>query len=148
VLAAALRARQPGPYQVQAVIASLHANARTYADTDWALVALAYRQLVEMTGSPVVRLNAAVAIGLADGPLAGLVAIEAVEGLDSYHLLHATRGDLLARASRPEEAAAAFERASALTTNPAEQRQLRKRIDETRGGAVSPVSWEITELPG
>ncbi len=128
VLAQAIAAARPGPYQLQAVIAAEHANARTAADTDWSTIATAYGQLVAITGSPVVRLNQAVAVGMADGPLAGLALLDRVEGLAEYHLLHAAYGDLSARAGRPDEARAAFERALGLTDNPAEQALLRSRI--------------------
>lgn len=132
VLARALRRMQPGPYQLQAVIASHHANARTAADTDWPAITLLYSQLVAMTGSPVVRLNHAIAVSMADGPLAGLALVDDIDGLDSYHLLHSTRGELLARAGDIDGARAEFERALELTDNPAERRHLeRRRADPT-----------------
>jgi RNA polymerase sigma-70 factor (ECF subfamily) len=128
VLAEAMAMLRPGPYQLQAVIAAEHANARTAADTDWPTIATAYAQLAAITGSAVVRLNQAVAVGMADGPLAGLALLDGVEGLDDYHLLHAAYGDLRARAGRPDQARASFERALALTDNHAEQGLLRRRI--------------------
>ncbi len=128
VLAEAMALLRPGPYQLQAVVAAEHANARTAADTDWSTIATAYAQLATITGSPVVRLNQAVAVGMADGPLAGLALLDLVEGLDDYHLLHAAYGDLHARAGRDDRARAAFERALRLTDNPAEQALLRSRI--------------------
>jgi RNA polymerase sigma-70 factor, ECF subfamily len=128
VLATAMKRMTPGPYQMQAVIASRHANARTAADTDWPLIARLYGQLVKMTDSQIVRLNHAAAIAMADGPGAGLAALDGLEGLDSYHLLHATRGELLLRANEPGEAASAFRRARELTVNPAERRHLDGRI--------------------
>ena len=128
VLAAAMAMLRPGPYQLQAVIAAEHANARTAADTDWSTIATAYAQLAAVTGSPVVRLNQAVAVGMADGPLAGLALLDEVAGLDDYHLLHATYGDLHARAGRPDLARPAFERAIALTGNTAERELLRRRL--------------------
>lgn len=132
VLARALRRMQPGPYQLQAVIASHHANARTSADTDWPAIALLYSQLVAMTGSPVVRLNHAIAVAMADGPLAGLALVDDIDGLDGYHLFHSTRGELLARAGDTDGARAEFERALELTDNPAERRHLeRRRADPT-----------------
>ena len=130
VLAEAMAMLRPGPYQLQAVIAAEHANARTAADTDWPTIATAYAQLATITGSPVVRLNQAVAVGMADGPLAGLALLDTVEGLDDYHLLHATYGDLHARAGRPDLARPAFEQALALTGNPAERELLRQRLAE------------------
>jgi RNA polymerase sigma-70 factor (ECF subfamily) len=131
VLAAAMTARRPGVYQVQAVIAALHANARTAADTDWPMIASAYDQLFAMTGSPVVRLNHAVAVAMSDGPRAGLVLLEQIEGLEQYHLLHATRGELLTRDGRTAAAHAAFTTARALTVNDAERRHLDARIAAT-----------------
>jgi RNA polymerase sigma-70 factor (ECF subfamily) len=128
VLATAMQRMAPGPYQMQAVIAGRHANARTAADTDWPLIAALYGQLVQMTPSPVVQLNHAVAIARADGPLAGLAMLDRLDGLASYHLFHAARGELLLRANRPAEAAAAFAKARELTANPAEQRHLDNRI--------------------
>jgi RNA polymerase sigma-70 factor (ECF subfamily) len=128
VLATAMQRMAPGPYQMQAVIAGRHANARTAADTDWPLIAALYGQLVQMTPSPVVQLNHAVAIAMADGPLAGLAMLDRLTGLESYHLFHAARGELLLRANRPAEAAAAFAKARELTANPAEQRHLDNRI--------------------
>ncbi len=132
VLARALRRMQPGPYQLQAVIASQHANARTAADTDWPAITLLYSQLVAMTGSPVVRLNHAIAVAMADGPLAGLALLDDIDGLDGYHLFHSTRGELLARSGDTDGARAEFERALELTDNPAERRHLeRRRADPT-----------------
>lgn len=125
-LGAALRRMSPGSYQLQAMVAALHANAREAADTDWPRIAGLYRHLLAMTGNPVVALNHAVAVAMADGPLAGLELLGAIEGLDDYHLYHASRGELLLRACLP--AREAFERALALAVNPAEQRHLRSRL--------------------
>ncbi len=119
----------PGPYQVQAIIAGHHANARTAADTDWAAIAELYAQLGRMASNPVVELNRAVAIAMADGPLAGLAVLDRLTGLDDYHLFHATRGELLARAGRP--ATASFDRAMQLASNEAERRHLARRAAET-----------------
>jgi RNA polymerase sigma-70 factor, ECF subfamily len=127
VLARAMRRMQPGVYQVQAIIASHHANARTAADTDWPAIVALYAQLVAMTDSAVVRLNHAIAVAMADGPLAGLAMLDRLEGLDSYHLFHSARGELLARAGDMTAARTAFERALTLTDNPAERRHLERR---------------------
>lgn len=127
-LHSAMARMSPGPYQVQAIIAGHHANARTAADTDWSAIAELYAQLGRMAPNPVVELNRAVAISMADGPLAGLAVLDRLTGLDEYHLFHATRGELLARAGRP--AAASFERALQLTSNEAERRHLERRADE------------------
>jgi RNA polymerase sigma-70 factor, ECF subfamily len=128
VVRASMRQRQPGPYQVQSMIAAYHANARTAAETDWPTIARLYAQLLAMTASPVVALNHAVAVAMADGPLAGLSLLDQIVGLDNYHLLHAARGELLVRAERHGEAVAAFERALTLTANHAEQRHLTRRL--------------------
>jgi RNA polymerase sigma-70 factor, ECF subfamily len=133
VLRAAMRQMQPGHYQLQAVIASYHANARTTADTDWSAIASVYRQLVAMTQSPVIALNHAAAISMADGPAAGLVALDAIANIDSlenYHLLHATRADFYRRLDRPGEATASYRKALVLTNNVAEQRFLKRRLAE------------------
>ena len=132
VLLRAIRQMRPGPYQLQAVIARHHAIARTAADTDWPAIVAAYGQLSAMTDSPVVRLNHAVAIAMADGPHAGLAALELVDGLENYHLVHAVRGELLARAGRPDDATEAFTAAIARTTNEAERRHLTRRRAATR----------------
>jgi RNA polymerase sigma-70 factor, ECF subfamily len=121
---------RPGPYQVQALIAAQHANARTAADTDWGLIVRLYAQLVHMTPSPVVALNHAVAVAMADGPPAGLQLLNQLSGLDEYHLFHSSKGELLRRSGRTVEAAAAFGTALALTSNTAERRLLQQRIDK------------------
>jgi RNA polymerase sigma-70 factor (ECF subfamily) len=136
VLAQALQRMRPGIYQLQAVIAAHHANAPTAADTDWPAITSAYRQLVAMTGSPVVALNHAAAVAMADGPAAGLAVLEEAQtrwgpgALDGYHLFHATRADLLRRLGRGHEALAGYRRALALTPNPTERRFLQRRADE------------------
>lgn len=127
-LHSAMTRMAPGPYQVQAIIAGHHANARTAADTDWSAIAELYAQLGRMAPNPVVELNRAVAISMADGPLAGLAVLDRLTGLEGYHLFHSTRGELLARAGRP--AAASFERALQLTSNEAERRHLERRAAE------------------
>jgi RNA polymerase sigma factor (sigma-70 family) len=114
----------PGPYVLQAAIASCHARARTAADTDWARIAALYGELARVNPTPVVELNRAVALGMAFGPAAGLEAVEALAAepsLKGYHLLPSVRGDLLARLGRGAEAKAAFEQAAALTRNARER---------------------------
>ncbi len=131
-LAAAIVKMQPGPFQVQALIASKHSNAATSADTDWPEIVRLHDQLVAMADSPVVRLNRAVASAMADGPLAGLGLVDelmAATQLHRYHLLHATRAELLLRVGRFDEARAAFLRARTLAANPGEQRHLERRIE-------------------
>lgn len=135
VLLRALRQMRPGPYQLQAIIARHHAVAPSPADTDWPAIVTAYAQLVAITGSPVARLNHAVAVAMADGPEAGLAALDRIDGLDRYHLFHAARGELLARAGRPSDASAAFTTALALTTNEAERRHLVRRRSAAEAGA-------------
>jgi RNA polymerase sigma-70 factor (ECF subfamily) len=133
VLQAALRAARPGPYQLQAVIASCHAAAETAADTDWAMIARVYGQLARIAPSPVVELNRAVAVGMAQGPEAGLALMDSLaegEALSGYHLLAAARADLLRRLGRQAEAADAYGQALALAGTEAERRYLARRQAE------------------
>ncbi|HEY3091016.1 MAG TPA: RNA polymerase sigma factor [Jatrophihabitantaceae bacterium] len=137
LLDAAMRHGQPGPYQVQAAIAACHASAPTAADTDWAQIALLYGRLRELTASPVVELNRAVAVAMVEGPAAGLELVDALESarsLRDYHLLPATRADLLRRLGRQQEAAAAYQEALALVPTDAERRFLRRRLAELTAG--------------
>ncbi|MFJ9116760.1 RNA polymerase sigma factor [Streptomyces sp. NPDC102394] len=132
-----LRRGRPGPYQIQAAIAACHANAATADDTDWADIAALYGALLRFVPSAVVRLNRAVAVGMSEGPGAGLALVAEVERdgeLADYHLLPATRADLLRRAGRTAEAAAAYERALELVRNDAERRFLRRRLAQCRPG--------------
>jgi RNA polymerase sigma-70 factor (ECF subfamily) len=114
-----------GPYVIQAAIASLHAE----AECDWPQIALLYSELGRLTGSPVVELNRAIAVAEVDGPEAGLRIVEAL-GLDDYRYLHSTRGELLRRLGRTDEALAAYRRARALTADGAERRFLERRLGE------------------
>ncbi|MDN4475977.1 sigma-70 family RNA polymerase sigma factor [Demequina sp. SYSU T00192] len=116
VLGRALAMRRLGPWQVQALVAAEH----TRATTDWARIVRYYDLLIGMTPGPVPRLSRAVAVAEVEGAAVGLAAIDAIEGLDGYHLLHAARADLLERAGEPAAARLAWERAAALATNPAE----------------------------
>ncbi len=120
----------PGPYTVQARIAAVHAEAATAGDTDWDRIVRLYEWHTTIAPSPIVELNLAVAIAMRDGPEAGLAAIDAIEGLDDYHPLHAARADLLRRLGREAEAATAYERALALAANPVERRFLERRLAE------------------
>ncbi|MCX4631615.1 RNA polymerase sigma factor [Streptomyces sp. NBC_01443] len=116
-----------GPYSVQAAIAGCHAEAVRYEDTDWATIATLYGRLVELVPSPVVELNRAVAVSMAEGPEAALPLVDALAeepALRAYHLLPSVRGDLLERLGRREEARAEFERAASLTRNAREQALL------------------------
>jgi RNA polymerase sigma-70 factor (ECF subfamily) len=136
LLDGALRAGRPGPYQVQAAIAACHATAPTADRTDWPQIAALYRTLAEFLPTPVVELNYAVAVGMARGPEAGLRLVAALETsgqLAGYHLLPATRADLLRRLGRRHEAAAAYREALELTSTDAERRYLGRRLAETSG---------------
>jgi RNA polymerase sigma-70 factor (ECF subfamily) len=129
VLDQALRLRRPGPYLIQAAIAALHAQAPTWDATDWPQIAGLYAELERHDPSPVVTINRAVAVGFADGPAAGLRILDEldVDGrLGRYLPLHAARADLLRRAGDAGGAYAAYERAIALTDNPAERAALRR----------------------
>jgi RNA polymerase sigma factor (sigma-70 family) len=119
-----------GPYTLQAAIAACHARATSVADTDWGRIVSVYDELLARTPSPVVALNRAVAVAMADGPAAGLVIVDALSSepaLKAYHLLPAVRGDMLARMGRVEEARVEFERAASLTRNDAERAVLLRR---------------------
>ncbi|MQA07521.1 MAG: RNA polymerase subunit sigma-24 [Pseudonocardiaceae bacterium] len=128
LLDTALRYEAPGPYQLQAAIAAVHAQAATPERTDWARIAGLYVELHSAAPSPVVALNHAVAVAMAEGPAAGLELIDEIDGLRRYHLLHAARADLLRRLDRREEAAEAYRRAHELATNPADRRFLAGRL--------------------
>ena len=142
VLDAAMALRAPGSYQLQAAIAALHAQAPRPEHTDWPQIASLYAALAEVTPNPVVQLNRAVAVAMADGPEAGLAVVDRLaDELGSYHLFHAARADLLRRLERFEEADAAYRQALELATNPAERSFLERRIAELStfggpGGAV------------
>jgi RNA polymerase sigma-70 factor (ECF subfamily) len=129
LLEATLRRGSPGPYQVQAAIAACHATARTAADTDWPQIAALYGQLKQ---TPVVALNRAVAIGMADGPAVGLRLVDdlAAGPLAGYHLLPATRADFLRRLGRHVEAATSYREALECATTDAERLYLAKRLEE------------------
>lgn len=119
-----------GPYTLQAAIAACHARARTAEETDWTRIAALYDALAQLTPSPVVELNRAVAIAMAFGPEAGLELVDALAtepALQNYHLLPSVRGDLLAKVGRSAEARAEFERAAALTQNVRERELLLER---------------------
>jgi RNA polymerase sigma-70 factor, ECF subfamily len=136
LLEAALRRGPAGPYQLQAAIAACHSTAPTAAGTDWAQVAALYGQLERLVPSAVVRLNRAVAVGMRDGPAVGLALVEQLEEageLAGYHLLPATRADLLRRLGRTDEAAVAYREALALASTDPERRYLARRLTETTG---------------
>jgi RNA polymerase sigma-70 factor (ECF subfamily) len=136
LLEQALRRGRPGPYQVQAAIAACHATAAAAADTDWAQIAALYDRLALLTPSPVVRLNRAVAVAMAEGPEAGLEVVAGLRAsgeLAGYHLLPATEADLLRRLGRAGQAAAAYREALALAPTDAERRFLARRLADTGG---------------
>jgi RNA polymerase sigma-70 factor (ECF subfamily) len=133
VLDAAIRLGRAGPYQVQAAIAALHDGAPTFAATDWLQIAALYGRLAELDPSPVVELNRAVAVAMADGPAAGLALLDALaadDRLATYSYFHAARADLLRRLGRASQAITAYRQALELTTNEVERSFLSRRIAE------------------
>jgi RNA polymerase sigma factor (sigma-70 family) len=123
-------AQAPGPYLLQAQIAACHARARAFADTDWARIAQLYAQLAEVAPSPVVQLNRAVAVGMAEGPAAGLALLDGLadaKALRHYQWLPSVRGDFLAKLGRHAEARAEFMRAASLAGNARERELLEQR---------------------
>ena len=143
LIAGALAGGRVGPYQIQAAIAALHDEAPSWGATDWRQIVELYRALLTVERSPVVELNLAVAVAMADGPAVGLAMIDglAADGtLDDYPYLHAARADLLRRLDRLTEAGAAYRRAAGLTTNRAEHAFLERRLAEVeRGGSARPI---------
>ncbi|MGZ4178608.1 MAG: DUF6596 domain-containing protein, partial [Solirubrobacteraceae bacterium] len=132
-LQAALRHRRAGPYQLQAAIAACHTDAADAAETDWDEIAALYELLADVVPSAVVALNRAVAIAMARGPAAGLEVIDQLEAsgrLAGYHLLYATRADLLRRLDRRDEAVTAYRQALGLAGSDAERRYLTRRLTE------------------
>lgn len=125
-----------GPYALQAAIAACHARAVFASDTDWARIAALYAELARVAPSPVVELNRAVAVAMADGPSAGLAIVDAIAGAPAmrhYHLLPSVRGDLLEKLGRRDEARSEFERAAGMTRNAREQALLRRRAQACAG---------------
>jgi RNA polymerase sigma-70 factor (ECF subfamily) len=120
---------RPGRYQLEAAIVACHAEAPSYAQTDWRQIVLLYDALVRLTGSPVARLHRAIAVRFVDGPAAALAEVDAITpALARYHLFHATRAELLRELHRPDEARAANASALELTLNPAERALLEARL--------------------
>lgn len=130
--------RRRGTYTLQAAIAACHARARTPEETDWSQIVGLYTELAQLTPSPVVELNRAVALGMAFGPAAGLELVDMLvseKSLEGYHLLPSVRGDLLKKLGRLEEARAEFERAASLTDNGRERELLNERAKACAGGS-------------
>lgn len=126
----ALRRQRPGPYQIQAAIAAIHAEAASGADTDWDQIEALYRELVRHHPSPVVALNHSVAVAMARGPADGLLLMDALEDdLDGYQHFHSARADLFRRLDRTEEARRSYRRAIELSASTPERRFLQARLD-------------------
>jgi predicted RNA polymerase sigma factor len=124
-----------GPYVLQAAIAACHARARAPGDTDWGRIAALYGELARALPSPIVELNRAVAVSMAEGPTAGLALIDALKDeplLQNYHLLPSARADLLAKVGRMAEAGAEFERAASLARNARHRERLAERAAACR----------------
>jgi RNA polymerase sigma-70 factor, ECF subfamily len=134
---AALRRRQPGPYQVQAAIACLHGLAPSWDDTDWPQILELYELLEALQPTAVVRVNHAVAIAAVRGPEAGLAALDRVDGVDGWHLYWSTKADLLRRLERWDEAAACYRVALDRGANEADRRFLERRLDEVVARSTS-----------
>jgi RNA polymerase sigma-70 factor (ECF subfamily) len=142
ILDQALALRRAGPYQVQAAIAALHAQARRAEDTDWGEIALLYSRLACMAPSPIIELNHAVAVAMARGPEVGLALLDQLgvaPALERYHLYHAARADLLRRAGRTAEARLSYEQALSLCQNDIERRFLQRRLTELSGHKNTPT---------
>jgi predicted RNA polymerase sigma factor len=131
-----------GPYALQAAIAACHARARAPSETDWPRIAALYEALAQLSPSPIVELNRAVALGMAFGPAAGLELVDALTAepsLEGYHLLPAVRGDLLVKLGRFEEARSELERAASLTRNARERDLLLARAAACARAPTRPV---------
>ncbi|WP_169950536.1 RNA polymerase sigma factor [Microbispora sp. H11081] len=133
IVRACLRRGRPGPYQIQAAINAVHADAPTAAATDWRQILSLYDHLLALAPNPVVALNRAVAVAEVDGPEAALALVDALD-LTGYHLFHAVRADLLRRLGRAGEAARAYEAAIARTRNVSERAFLGRRLRQVLGG--------------
>jgi len=133
IVRACLRRNRPGPYQIQAAINAVHADAASIEETDWSQILALYDQLLAVSPTPVVALNRAIAVAEVRGPHAGLALLDDLH-LDDYHLFHAARADLLRRLGRPTDAARAYARAADLAPSEAERAFLFGRLDEPGGG--------------
>jgi RNA polymerase sigma-70 factor (ECF subfamily) len=133
IVRACIRVGRPGPYQLQAAIQAVHSHAESYEATDWLQIVELYDHLLGVSPTPVVALNRAIAVAETEGPEVALATIDAIAPeLDTYHLMHATRGTLLRRLGRRDEALAAFERAASLAVTDADRRFLAQQVEELR----------------
>src|SRR2546427_7591999 len=139
IVRACLRRNRPGPYQVQAAINAVHADAASFEATDWHQILVLYDQLVAVWPTPVVALNRAIALAEVRGPEAAMAILDDLD-LDDYHLFHAARADLLRRHGRPADAARAYARAADLAPSDAERAFLFGRLEE-----VGPTGSERSE---
>ncbi len=130
IVRACLRRDHPGPYQLQAAINAVHADAVTFADTDWPQIVALYDHLLALDPSPVVALNRAIAVAEVEGPDAGLALVDALDGLDRYHAFHVARGELLVRTGDVEQAREVLLRAAALAPTDATRQHLRHRAEQ------------------
>lgn len=129
LLGDAMKRMDPGPYQLQAIIAAHHANAASSQTTDWSTIAALYHQLDSMVDSPIISLNRAIALAMADGPQVGLGLVDELRGLEHYHLYWATKAELHLQAGNPAKAKPFFLAALDLATGPAERRHLQRRVE-------------------
>jgi RNA polymerase sigma-70 factor (ECF subfamily) len=130
ILDEAMMLGRPGAYQVQAAISALHAEAATPEATDWPQIAALYGTLATMIPSPVVEVNRAVAVAMAQSPADGLALLHRIKGVENFYPYHAARADLLRRTNQREAAADAYQRALDLCGNPAQRTYLQRRLDE------------------
>jgi RNA polymerase sigma-70 factor (ECF subfamily) len=135
IVRACLRRNQPGPYQIQAAINAVHADADSFEATDWTQILALYDQLLAMTPTPVVAMNRAIALAEVLGPQAALEALDGLT-LDDYHLFHAARADLLRRLGRQDDARHAYARAANLATSQAERAFLIDRLEGRQEGGA------------
>jgi RNA polymerase sigma-70 factor (ECF subfamily) len=133
VLDEALALHDPGPYQVQAAISALHTEAARPDETDWAQIVALYNTLFVMMPTPVVEVNRAIAVAMAQGPAAGLELLHRIEAVEKYYPYHVARAELLRRTNQREAAADAYQRALDLCQNSAERDFLQRRLNELLG---------------
>lgn len=142
-----LRRDRPGPYQIQAAISAVYAEAMTFATTDWSRVVALYDQLIAFWPTPIVALNRAIAVGEVEGPTVALGLVDSLD-LDDYYPYHAARADLLRRVGRRDEAASAYATAAALAPGEAERRFLASQQTEPPIKPGAEPTSSITARPG